>query len=174
MRGNTPPVRWLWWTALGLVAANGILLAFLVLPEREQRLKQEDQLLQLQRRIRSLQREFHASEQAVSTLREVKEFAEGYPRRAELVGLIEQLTKQGRSLAVEIPSVDYKPSQVKEASLTKVTIQMGVEGPYAKIRRFLYELERMRRFLVIERVSLRDPKGTSELQLQLQLAVYLR
>jgi hypothetical protein len=38
----------------------------------------------------------------------------------------------------------------------------------------LYELEGMRRHLVIERVSLRDPKGGSELQVQLQLAVYLR
>jgi hypothetical protein len=48
------------------------------------------------------------------------------------------------------------------------------EGAYGKIRRYLYELEGMRRHLVIERVSLRDPKGGSELQVQLQLAVYLR
>jgi hypothetical protein len=51
---------------------------------------------------------------------------------------------------------------------------MAVEGPYSKIRRYLYELETMHRHLVIERLILRDPKGTSELQVQLQLAVYLR
>jgi hypothetical protein len=51
---------------------------------------------------------------------------------------------------------------------------MGVEGPYEKIRRFVYELESMRRFLVIERLSLRDLKAASALQVQVQLAMYLR
>jgi hypothetical protein len=35
-------------------------------------------------------------------------------------------------------------------------------------------LEGVRRFLVIERLSLSDPKGTSDLQVRLQLALYLR
>jgi hypothetical protein len=70
--------------------------------------------------------------------------------------------------------VDYKPSEIKDAGLTKVTVSMAVDGSYAKIRRYLYELEAMRRYLVIERMQLRDPKGTSELQVQLQLALYVR
>jgi len=63
---------------------------------------------------------------------------------------------------------------MKGVGLTKVTVQMGVEGPYEKIRRFVYELEGMRRFLVIERLSLRDLKTASALQVQVQLAMYLR
>ncbi|MBI4840174.1 MAG: hypothetical protein HY803_03710 [candidate division NC10 bacterium] len=90
------------------------------------------------------------------------------------MGVIGRLTKLARSLAVEVPAVEYRPSDVKEAGLTRVTLLMGVEGTYGKVRRLLYELEGMRRHLVIERVSLRDPKGTSQLQVQLQLAVYLR
>jgi hypothetical protein len=53
-------------------------------------------------------------------------------------------------------------------------MQMGVEGTYEKLRRFVYELEGMRRFLVIERLALREQKGASALQVQLQLAMYLR
>ncbi len=58
--------------------------------------------------------------------------------------------------------------------LTKVTVHMGVQGAYNKIRRLLFELERMRRFLVIEQVALRDTAGDAQLQLNLQLALYLR
>ena len=166
--------RWLWRTALGLAVANGLFLVLLLLPARELRLQQEDQLLDLQRRIRVLQREGQTSEVLLTALREVEQFAQGYPSRAELLGLIDRLTRLARSLAVTVPTVDYRPSEVKETGLTKVTVAMVAEGTYGKIRRYLYELEGMRRHLVIERVSLRDPKGGSELQVQLQLAVYLR
>lgn len=174
MSVTDPRARRLCWAAAALLLANGLVLALLLLPARDQRLQQENQLLDLQRRIRTLQREGQSGEVLLTAFREVEEFAQGYPRRADLVGFIGRLTKLARSLAVEVPAVDYRPSDLKEAGLTKVTLLMGVEGTYGKIRRFLYELEGMRRSLVIERVSLKDPKGISQLQVQLQLAVYLR
>ncbi len=169
-----PRARWLWWAAWGLLLANGLVLVLLVLPARQQRLAQENQLLDLQRRIRTLKRDGASGDVLLTALREVEEFAQGYPSRAELVGVIGRLTRLARSLAVDVPAVDYKPSEIKEAGLTKVTVVLAVEGTYGKIRRYLYELEGMRRYLVVERVSLRDPKGTSELQMQLQLGLYLR
>ena len=174
MRPGGPQTRWLWRVALGLLVANGLVFTLLVLPARQARRQQEDQLLDLQRRIRTLQREGESSEVTLTALREVEEFSRGYPQRADLVGIIGRLTKLARSLALEVPTVQYKPSEVKEAGLTKITLQMAVEGNYGKIRRYLHELEGQRRQLVIERVSLRDPKGTSDLQVQLQLALYLR
>jgi len=174
MRSLDPRARWLWLVVMILLVANGLAFVFLVLPARDQRLEQEQQLLDLQRRIRGLQREGESSEVVLAAFREVEEFAQGFPPRADLVGLIGRLTKLGRSVAVNIPTVDYKPSEIKEAGLTKVTVGMAVEGTYGKIRRYLYELEAMRRHLVIERVTLTDPKGTSELQVQLQLSVYVR
>jgi Tfp pilus assembly protein PilO len=169
-----PRARWLWWVALGLLLANGLVFTLLLFPAREGRRQEENQLLDLQRRIRVLQREGESSEVILTALREVEEFSQGYPRRADLVANIGRLTKLARSLALEVPAVQYKPSEVKEAGLTKVTLQMAVEGNYGKIRRYLHELEGLRRQLVIERVSLKDPKGTSDLQVQLQVALYLR
>jgi len=174
MNAGNQMARWLWRVAAGLAVANGLVLVLLLLPAREQRQQQEDQLLDLQRRIRALQREGQSSEGLLTAFREVEEFAQGYPRRAELLGLIDRLTRLARSLTVMVPAVDYRPSEVKEVGLTKVTVALLAEGNYGKIRRYLYELEGMRRHLVIERVSLQDPKGTSELQVQLQLAVYVR
>jgi len=174
MRSDDLRVRWLWRTALGVLAANGLVFAFLVLPARDQRQEQEHQLLDLQRRVRILQREGESSEVLLTAFREVEEFGQGFPSRADLTGAIGRLTKLARSLGVDVPSVEYKPSEVKDVGLTKVTVAMAVEGTYGKIRRYLYELETMRRHLVIERLLLRDPKGTSELQVQLQLAIYVR
>ncbi|MEK7205276.1 MAG: type 4a pilus biogenesis protein PilO [candidate division NC10 bacterium] len=174
MSPRDPRTRWLCWVAAAMLLANALVLALLVLPARNQRLQQENQLLDLQRRIRTLQREGQSGEVLLSALRQVEEFGRGYPRRAELVGVIGRITKLAQSLAVKVPAVEYQQADVKEAGLTRVTLLMGVEGSYKMIRRFLYELEGMRRHLVIERVSLKDPKGTSELQVQLQLAVYLR
>jgi len=174
MIGQDPKARPLWWAALGLLLVNGLVFASLVLPARGQRMRQENQVLDLQRRVRTAQREGESGEAFLSAVRELEEFAQGYPSRAELVGLIGRLGKLAQSLAVEISTTDYQPSQVKEAELTKVAVSMAVEGTYSKIRRFLYELERLRRHLVIERLSLKDPKGTSELQVHLQVAVYVR
>jgi hypothetical protein len=174
MRLGAPQARWLWRVALGLLVANGLVFTLLSLPARQGRRQQDDQLLDLQRRIRTLQREGESSEVILTALREVEEFSQGYPRRADLVGIIGRLTKLARSLALEVPAVQYRPSEIKEAGLTKITLTMAVEGNYGKIRRYLHELEGLRRQLVIERVSLRDPKGTSDLQVQLQLALYLR
>ncbi|MEK7204978.1 MAG: hypothetical protein AAB254_05665 [candidate division NC10 bacterium] len=130
MNTGNQMARWLWRAALGLAVANGLVLVLLLLPARELRLQQEDQLLDLQRRIRVLQREGQTSEVLLTALREVEQFSQGYPSRAELLGLIDRLTRLARSLAVTVPAVDYRPSEVKETGLTKVTVAMVAEGKY--------------------------------------------
>lgn len=165
---------WLWWTTAGLMAANALVFLFLVWPTREASRHQESQILDFQRRIRAVQREGHSTEAMLSAVREVEEFARGFPERRGLVAAIARLVAAARNNGLEIPAVDYRPSEIKEAGLTKVTLSLGVDGSYPKIRRYLYELEGMRREMVIERVTLRDPRGSAELQLQLQLALYVR
>ena len=169
-----PRLSWRWAVTLGLVLANVLALLLLLLPAWEQRTELEAQVRDLEQTMRSLQRETRSSETQLSAFREVEEFSQGYPRRTDLVGLMGRLTKLAQSLSLQVPDVTYTPSEMKEASLTKLVVTMGVEGTYGKIRRYLYELEGMRRFLVIERLSLRDSKGTSDVQVQLQLALYLR
>ena len=165
---------WAWAAVAALVAANALVLFVLLLPTREAHLDLEGRIRDLERNVQSLQREGRSSETLLTAMREAEDFLQGFPRRADLVGLMGRLTKLAGSLALHVPDTDYRPAEIKEAALTKVTVQMGVEGAYDKIRRFLYELEGMHRFLVIERLSLRDLKGTATLQVQLQLAMYLR
>ncbi len=166
--------RRLWIVAAGLVASNVLVAAFLLMPARAERTRQEDELLDLQRRIRALQHESQSTGTQLEAFKEVEAFGQGFPPRAELTGLIERLTRQARTLAVDVPSVDYNSTEVKEAGLTKVSVHMGVQGAYSKIRRLLFELQQMRRFLVIEQVTLQDPLGEAQPQLNLHLALYLQ
>jgi Tfp pilus assembly protein PilO len=170
----TSRTAWAWGGLLVLLAANLWVLVFLLQPTRQARLDIETRIAGLERNVRSAQREGQSSETLLTAMREVEEFSQGFPRRAELVALMGRLTKLARSHALQVPDVDYRPTQAKEAGLTKVTVQLGVEGPYETIRRYLYELEGMRRFLVIERLALRELKGTANLQVQLQLGMYLQ
>jgi len=169
-----PRLSWRWVVTLSLVLANALALVLLLLPAWEQHTEMEAQVRDLEQTMRGLQRETRSSETQLSAFREVEEFSQGYPRRTDLVGLMGRLTKLAQSLSLQVPDVNYTPSEMKEVSLTKLVVTMGVEGTYGKIRRYLYELEGMRRFLVIERLSLRDSKGTSDVQVQVQLALYLR
>lgn len=167
-------ILWAWGALAALLAANALTFFLLLLPAWEAHRNLERRIRDLERNVQSLQREGRSSDTLLTAMREAEEFLQGFPPRAELVGLKARLTRLAGSLALHVPDIDYRPSELKEAGLTKVTVQMGVEGSYDKIRRFLYELEGMRRFLVVERLSLRDLKGTATLQVQLQLAMYLR
>jgi Tfp pilus assembly protein PilO len=174
MKIRLPHLSWRWMVVLGLVLANTLVLVLLLLPAWEQRTELEAQARNLEQTMRGLQRETRSSETQLSAFREVEEFSQGYPRRTDLVGLMSRLTKLAQSLSLRVPDVNYAPSEMKAASLTKIVVTMEVAGTYSKIRRYLYELEGMRRFLVIERLSLRDSTGTSDVQVQVQLALYLR
>ncbi len=165
---------WLWGVAGGLLAANVLVFVLLILPARAQRAGQEGRLLDLQRRIRTLQAETRSSDGTLSALREVEEFGQGYPPQSELVSLVGRLTKEAQNLHLQIPSVTYRPEADKQTGLTKVTLTLGVQGSYGGIRRYLYGLEGLHRYLVIERLGIRDTKGAAEIEAQLQLALYVR
>ncbi len=162
------------WQVVGLLAAVNVLaLLLLLLPAREERARLEDRQLDLQRRQRILQREEQSGQTVAAVLRQVDEYGQGFPTRQQAVDLKADLTRLARKLSLEVPSVNYRPVEVKDTGLVKVNVAFGVEGPYPNIRRFLYELEGMRRHLVIERVVLHDARtSTGDLQLQLQLAMY--
>jgi Tfp pilus assembly protein PilO len=167
-------IPWVLGAVIVLLVANALVLLFLYLPTQRAQHTLETRVRDLERNVRSLQQEGRSSEKLLTAMREAEEFSRGFPPRAELVGLMTRLTKLASSLALDVPTTNYAPSEVKDTGLTKVTVQMAVGGTYEKLRRFVYELEGMRRFLVIERLSLSDQKAAGTLQVQLSLAMYLR
>lgn len=165
---------WGRWLLVGLLVANGLVGVGFLLPANHERARHEDQALDIERRIRGVEREGRSSEALIAALRQAEEFARGYPPRRQLVAQLARLTQLAHTHALDVAAVDYQPSEIKDVGMLKVAVQMGLQGSYAKIRRYLYELENMRRHVVIERLLLRDPKGIADLQVQVQLGLYLQ
>lgn len=174
MRAADFAAGWGRWLLLGLLIANGLVFAALLLPATHERGRHEAQLFDIERRIRGVEREGRSSEALLLAVREAEEFAQGYPPRRQLVAQLSRLTQLARTHALDVAGVEYQPGEMKDVGLLKVAVQMGLQGSYAKIRRYLYDLEGMRRHVVIERLVLRDPKGVAELQVQVQLGLYLQ
>jgi Tfp pilus assembly protein PilO len=174
MRPTGVLARWGLRLLVGLLVANGLAAAGLLLPASRERARHEEQALDIERRIRSLAREGRTGESLLTAVKEVEEFGRGYPSRRQLVPELARLSDLAHGHALDVAGVDYQPGEIKEAGLLKVAVQMGLQGSYSGIRRFLYDLEGLRRHVVIERLVLRDPKGAAELQVQLQLGLYFQ
>ncbi|HYB73362.1 MAG TPA: type 4a pilus biogenesis protein PilO [Candidatus Sulfotelmatobacter sp.] len=172
--------RWQWIAGAALalaVAGNVAGYALLVQPLMAAQRAQQQRLLALQRKIRALQGQGKALEAQLRTLGQVEAYREELPERNRLVQLAGELTRLAATLSLKLPSVNYQPEPMKDVDLLRVRLTLGVEGPYGQLRRFLHELEKRRRYLVVERMALAEQRGTArttQVAMQLTLAGYFR
>ncbi len=83
-----------------------------------------------------------------------------------------QLARQA-SLRYERRSVEREDS--KDGRLTRLRIAMVLEGDYANVRQFIYQLETAPEFVVIDDVALAEgADATSPLLLTLELSTYFK
>lgn len=171
------PVFWRRLVAIGVLAvANVALFAAALQPVAERRFSRDVVLARLEARLRALDAEERARTAVVVSWRQAEAYAAGFPARAELLAVTNRIQRAAEQLDVRVPAIDYRPAAkgTEESPLTRVAIAMSVEGPYREVRRFIYEMERQRRYLVIEKVSLRGRPGEGKIQLALELAAYFR
>lgn len=181
MKGLDRRARVMLVAAAVLVGLNLGFFLLVVQPARARIRQEEAQVQELRGRVRRLQREGRAEAALLTAWRQAEEFRAGFPSRAALVDFLGGLTRLANRVGVEVPSVNYTPEAAKDREkaegrdgLVRLAISMGVEGTYPRIRRFIYELEKMRRHLVIEELNLQDPRGANQLQLKLTMAAYFR
>lgn len=94
------------------------------------------------------------------------------PRHQEITGLIRELPKMAKKTGVKVSGVKYQPF-VKEEGYNRLSFSLPVEGRYSNIRRFIYEIETMRKIIWIERLAIKSSSSTSEeLSIQLTMATY--
>lgn len=163
--------------ALGLlVFVNLGLFAAGLRPAVEGALDRDAGLARLEARLRALEAEERAAAAALASRREAEAYLAGFPPRSELLAVTTRIQQAAEQLAVTVPAIDARPASkgAGESPLARVTIVMSVEGPYGEVRRFLYEMERLGRHLVIEKVSLRGRPGEDRIRLALELAAYFR
>lgn len=72
------------------------------------------------------------------------------------------------------PSIT-RPSQARDSTLGKLTIEQTLTGQYRNLRQFIYDLETSPEFLILENVSLSQAtEGGSGLVMKVRVATYYR
>lgn len=160
-----------------LVAGNVVFYLQVVQPLIETRRGHGQRLLALQAKVRGLHAQGEALEAQIETLAEAEEFRQEFPERNQIVRVGGELKQIAATLALKMPSIAYQPDPRKDADLLRVKLTLSVEGTYEQVRRFLYELEKRRQFLVVEQMGLTEQKGqasASQVAMQLGLSGYFR
>ena len=164
--------------ALALVLAGNVVFYLQgVQPLIEARQGHAQRLLALQAKVRGLQAQGETLEAQIETLKEAEEFRLQFPERNQVVRVGGELKQVAANLALRMPSIAYQPDPSKDADLLRVKLTLSVEGTYEQVRRFLYELEKRRQYLVVEQMGLTEQRGqaaTSQVAMQLGLSGYFR
>jgi Tfp pilus assembly protein PilO len=85
-------------------------------------------------------------------------FAETLGEREERIApLIEEIYRTTRAAGLRPDAISYR--SVDEPGTDALTMTFSVEGGYADVRRLLSEIERSRRFLVVEQLGLAGGSG---------------
>ena len=125
----------------------GVRLRALVSEQSALETRRDTARLRAERAVTSERRLFETQE----TLKTF--FSETLGKREERIApLIEELYRTTREAGLRPDAISY--GSVDEPGTDALTMSFSVEGPYRDVRRLLAELERSKRFLVVERVSL--------------------
>ncbi|MGH9257997.1 MAG: GspMb/PilO family protein [Vicinamibacterales bacterium] len=86
-----------------------------------------------------------------------------------------RLAQLARESDLEYRRATYAPVAESGSTLTRLQIQMVLEGTYANMRAFIYQLETSPEFVVIDNVQLAEgANGTGSLVVTLDLSTYYR
>jgi Tfp pilus assembly protein PilO len=181
---SAPSPRSLWrklrLPVLALLGLNGLVLAAYTVPRtlqvssataraeevRKELAREREATAVLRRQAESIRGN------TTDTARFYREFVVG--SRAELIPLLEDIDHMATEPGLKPSARTYQLEDVKGADLTRVEVQLAVEGSYDQLVAFLDRVERSKHFLTIDRVGLTAGAHTSSPSLKVELSAYLR
>ena len=95
-------------------------------------------------------------------------------REKKIASLIEEIYATTRSVGLRPDTIGYR--SIDEPGTDSLTMTFAVEGPYRDVKRLLADLERSKRFLVVEQVGLSggSPDDPDSVRVQLTVTNYFR
>jgi len=95
-------------------------------------------------------------------------------REKKIASLIEEVYATTRGAGLRPDAIGYQ--SVDEPGTDSLTMTFAVEGPYRDVKRLLADLERSKRFLVVEQVGLSggSPDDPDSVRVQLTVTNYFR
>lgn len=161
-----------------IVAAGfNIILFWYVIKPKKIAIKQKeadylmlrDNLFEVRQRIKN---EKYIKEKFSNIKNGLEKFDLVLPRHEEITRLIQELPVMAEKTGVKVSGVKYQPF-IKDEGYNRLSFSMPVEGKYSNIRRFIYEIETMRKIIWIERLTIRTLYSTrDELSIQLTMSTY--
>jgi len=161
-------------TAGLLLLLNAAAIPALGLPLRGQAAAREEALYALQGELRSLRQAAGGAEAARRLEGEITRLRGSFPPRREVVALVRDLSARAASMRLKTGGIDYRPTDMPEEGLLKLSIAMGVEGQYADVRRFLNGLEGIGGRLAITHLAATGRPGEGQVSVRLNLTAYFR
>lgn len=97
------------------------------------------------------------------------------PERKDFSTVVTRLEALAKQHHLTIPSVTYDAEDLEQNGLMKIAISFQVRGKYEEIRRFLYDLERLKGFFTVDHIALATAGSDENLMaLQMKMASYLK
>jgi Tfp pilus assembly protein PilO len=96
----------------------------------------------------------------------------GIPTQKDMPLLVKELVQTARGLSLSVSSVNYDIPKRSGEELAMLSFSFPVEGRYADIKRFIYEVETSDRLIGIQELKLEENKG--RVKLQMKLMTYIK
>ncbi len=149
----------------GLLLLNAVFLAAVVRPAAAKRAQQGSHIADLRKRY-ATGILYQQQRKDIGTL------VASMPTQKDMPLLIKELEQAARKLGLRVGPVNYDISRKGAEGMTMLTFSFPVNGRYADLKRFVYEVETSPRLVGIESLEIRaDQKGTPALALKLMTYV---
>jgi Tfp pilus assembly protein PilO len=157
--------------AVVLLAANAGALFAYTLPRHAAALAAERRLAELRQGVRVegqrlAQRRERASAQAENAADLERLRRALAPRPTALVPTLEALERMAREAGLRPRRRSYSESEVSEAGLVRVVVELPLDGRYASLVDFLGRVEAAPQALSVDSVALRRDEGQARLQVR--------
>jgi len=101
-------------------------------------------------------------------------FYGGVDGRADLLRVLEDVEKMAREPGLKTGSRNFTTGDVSDPRLTRIKVNLPLEGSYDQLVAFLQRVERSKHFLTVDRIALSGQEGEGSAKLQVELSAYFR
>lgn len=116
--------------------------------------------------LRNLQQQKNAGSMPVSELAQAENdlirFQKLIPSDEELSEMIGEIYKFAANAGLAIKQISYNPEWLEEVALLRYDLKFSVSGQYGQLKRFIHQLERAERILIISDISMTRSAGSQE------------
>lgn len=153
-----------------LLSVN-ILLWLLYLPQKEEALTNALSEYKIVRDKKAKEK-LLTFQDIYETKDKIGEYEKKLRSRDDFTKIINYVFEKSFTGRLEVKTINYSFEDKKDLNLTKLTLNLSVEGNYESIKRFLYELESGSHMIIID--SLKLQKGNDLIIGTIVLTTYLK